>query len=687
MKIKLLMNKKRVSFAVFYLGLVCSILFPWVVSAQQDSVKRQYLDSVNVTAKKIEKPVNSTTPLQILTQEQLKALPTLNVSDVLKFFSGIMVKDYGGVGGLKTVSVRGLGAQHTAVALNGIALTDCQTGQIDLGKISLENVETIALNSGQPDDIFLPARLFASANVLNVSIRKPIFKSKKPVNICAGVTAGSFGLAIPYLLIENQLKKKSTPDDWSMASSVSIEYLTSKGDYPFVLEYGGTNDSTSNEHRENSDVKNIKAEADLFATFGEKHELDVKFFYYYSERGLPGATIFYGSASTQRLWDENTFGQIHYKYRINPKFSYQANAKFNYSYTRYLDPDYLNLSGELDNRYMQREYYISNSLLYNVVKKLSFSLSNDLFFNDMDANLVQFAEPKRFTGLTLLAGKFNSDYVKVTATLLHTFAQNWVSIGQPGANANRLTPSVSISVKPFKSELFRIRAFYKNIFRMPTFNDLYYQAVGNIKLKPETANQIDAGLTYKKYWHQHKLHLTTTADFYFNRVSNKIVAVPTKNLFIWSMLNYGQVDILGTDVNLDFSYRFLKKYEIRMFGTYSFQRSRDMTDETSKTYKNQIPYTPLHSGSSGLVVTTPWFSIFYTILISGERYTLGQNIPQNRLEPYTDQSIAVGNDFKLKKITFGIKLEMLNLADAQYEIVKNFPMQGRSFRIKLKFLW
>ncbi len=681
------MNKKRFLFAVVYVGLVWAFAFPISISAQQDSVKRKYLESVDVTAKKIEKPVNSTTPLQIVTQEQLTALPTLQVSDVLKFFSGIIVKDYGGVGGLKTVSVRGLGAQHTAVAFNGIALSDCQTGQIDLGKISLENVETIALNSGQPDDIFLPARLFASASVLNVSTQKPIFKLKKPINICAGVTAGSFGLAIPYLLIENQLKKKSTPDGWSMASSVSVEYLTSKGNYPFVLEYGGDEDSTSHERRKNSDVRTVRGEANLFTTFGEKHEIDVKFFYYNAERGLPGATIFYSTTPTQRLWNENCFGQLHYKFSINPKLSYQANAKFNYSYTRYLDPDYLNQSGELDNRYIQREYYISNTLLYNVCKKLSFSLSNDLFFNDMDANLIQFAEPKRFTGLTLLAGQFTTDYVKITATLLHTFVQNWVSIGTPGANANKFTPSVSISVKPFKQELFRIRAFYKNIFRMPTFNDLYYQAVGNADLKPETANQIDVGMTYEKYWHQHKFHFTVTGDFYFNRVSNKIVAIPSKNLFIWSMINYGRVDITGTDVNLDLSYRFMKKYEIRTFGSYSFQRSWDMTEVNSKTYKNQIPYTPLHSGSAGLVVTTPWVSVFYTILISGERFTLGQNIPQNRLEPYTDQSIAIGNDFKLKKISFGIKLEMLNLADRQYEIIKNFPMQGRSFRIKLNFLW
>ncbi len=681
------MNKKRIFFAIVCALFLWAFAFPFGVSAQQDSIKKQYLEGVDVTAKKIEKSALSNTPLQIVTQEQLAALPTLNVSDVLKFFSGIVVKDYGGVGGLKTVSVRGLGAQHTAVAFNGIALSDCQTGQIDLGKISLENVETIALNSGQPDDIFLPARLFASASVLNVSTQKPIFKLKKPINICAGVTAGSFGLAIPYLLIENQLKKKSTPDGWSMASSVSVEYLTSKGNYPFVLEYGGDEDSTSHERRKNSDVRTVRGEANLFTTFGEKHEIDVKFFYYNAERGLPGATIFYSTTPTQRLWNENCFGQLHYKFSINPKLSYQANAKFNYSYTRYLDPDYLNQSGELDNRYIQREYYISNTLLYNVCKKLSFSLSNDLFFNDMDANLIQFAEPKRFTGLTLLAGQFTTDYVKITATLLHTFVQNWVSIGTPGANANKFTPSVSISVKPFKQELFRIRAFYKNIFRMPTFNDLYYQAVGNADLKPETANQIDVGMTYEKYWHQHKFHFTVTGDFYFNRVSNKIVAIPSKNLFIWSMINYGRVDITGTDVNLDLSYRFMKKYEIRTFGSYSFQRSWDMTEVNSKTYKNQIPYTPLHSGSAGLVVTTPWVSVFYTILISGERFTLGQNIPQNRLEPYTDQSIAIGNDFKLKKISFGIKLEMLNLADRQYEIIKNFPMQGRSFRIKLNFLW
>ena len=104
----------------------------------------------------------------------------------------------------------------------------------------------------------------------------------------------------------------------------------------------------------------------------------------------------------------------------------------------------------------------------------------------------------------------------------------------------------------------------------------------------------------------------------------------------------------------------------------------------SKTYGHQIPYTPFHSGSAAVNFETPWFTVGYTIIASGIRYALGQNIPANQLDPYADQSIFISHDFNIKdKVTLGFKAEMLNLANAQYEIVRNYPMQGRSFRIKL----
>ena len=50
----------------------------------------------------------------------------------LKRFAGVQVKDYGGVGGMKTVNIRGLGAGHTGVTYDGVQVGDCQSGQVDL---------------------------------------------------------------------------------------------------------------------------------------------------------------------------------------------------------------------------------------------------------------------------------------------------------------------------------------------------------------------------------------------------------------------------------------------------------------------------------------------------------------------------------------------------------------------------
>lgn len=127
-----------------------------------------------------------------------------------------------------------------------------------------------------------------------------------------------------------------------------------------------------------------------------------------------------------------------------------------------------------------------------------------------------------------------------------------------------------------------------------------------------------------------------------------------------------------------------------LMGSYSFQKAIDMTDPESKTYRNQLPYTPLHSGSVGLTFLSKWITITYSSIISGSRYVLGQNIPQNLLSGYIDHSVSLGKEFTFRKsndvspFKLGVKLEMINITNQQYQIVKNYPMPGRNFRLKLQ---
>jgi hypothetical protein len=103
------------------------------LAAQNVADSLHQLPEVVITEKYDDREIRSSAPLQILTKQTLQNLNVLQVSDAVKFFSGVNVKDYGGIGGLKTVSVRSLGAAHTSVSYNGIPLSDAQTGQIDIG--------------------------------------------------------------------------------------------------------------------------------------------------------------------------------------------------------------------------------------------------------------------------------------------------------------------------------------------------------------------------------------------------------------------------------------------------------------------------------------------------------------------------------------------------------------------------
>ena len=663
----------------------CNLFLSTSLFAQQqrvDTARTYYIPEITVSDIYQTREVRSTAPLQIFSKDALKNLNALQVSDAVKHFAGVTVKDYGGIGGLKTVSIRSLGAQHTAVGYDGITLTDCQTGQIDLGRFSLDNVDQLSLSNGQSDNIFQPARFFASAGILNIQTLTPRFEDGKHTNISASFKTGSWGLVNPSLLLEQRISRK-----WTV--SANGEWMSSDGHYPYTLYYGNEEgDLSSREKRKNTDVQTFRAEAGLYGNFSDKEQWRLKAYYFQSSRGLPNATTFYYTHSSQRLWDKNTFIQSQYKKEFNRQWVFQTSTKWNWSYQRYLDPDYKGSTGEIENSYYQQEYYLSGSVLYRLLNNLSFSFSSDGSINTMNANLNDFAHPTRYSWLTAFAGKYVNNWLTLSASALATVIYEQADKGGSAGNHRKLSPYVSASFKPFDKEEFRIRIFYKDIFRLPSFNDLYYGETGNNKLKPENARQYNIGLTYSKDVCPFLPYLSATVDAYYNKITDKIIAYPTKNLAVWSMRNLGSVEIKGIDVTGNVSLQPCEKLRINLSGNYTYQQALDVTNsdpasEEGRTYKHQIAYTPRVSGSGQAGIETPWINFSYSFLFSGKRYVQNENIAENSMEGYSDHSISISRSFHILKTHTSVSVEVLNIANKNYEIVKNFPMPGRSVRATL----
>ena len=621
----------------------------------------------------------STSPLQMLQGDELQKINALQVSDAVKFFSGVYVKDYGGLGGLKTVSIRSLGANHTAVAYDGIALSDYQTGQIDIGRFSLDNVEMVSLNIGETDDIFQTARMQAFAGALNIVSRKPQLGSSNKYGIQAGIKGGSFGFINPSLTYSQYLNKNFT-------MQLSGEWTKTNGDYPFTQTYGQGNMSVDHK-RVNSDVDNWKLETNIFGKFGNSGDLSLKLYYYNSDRGLPGAVYYHRDPeSGERAQDENFFIQGKYIQKLSRKIDFQANAKFNFINIDYQDISNIQPGGISKSIYFQREYYLNTTFLYTVSPRLSFSWANDGSYSNFSNNFSNCIYPSRTIWQSALSGKYSDTYMTVTANLLSTYVNEDAKKGTSQPDEYNLSPYVGLSVKPFRSLPLHLRAFYKETFRLPTFGDLYFSSVSGPGLKPESARQYNLGFTWISEVSQLFPYFSVICDFYWNEIDNRIVASAKNSMFFWSIQNIGKTETKGIDTGITLHVQTGSRLKWTLTSKYTYQNVLDKT-EGSKTYNDQIEYTPHHFGSGIFGLSTPWVDLNYTLLYCGKRYFERLNREEYQMDAYTTQDVSFSRSFGLKKTNVWLSAECLNIFDKQYEVVRSYPMPGRSFRFGIKLTY
>jgi outer membrane cobalamin receptor len=606
-------------------------------------------------------------PLQVLDAADLKRLPASQVSDAVKFFSGVQVKDYGGTGGLKTVSVRSLGASYTNVAYDGIPVSDYQTGQTDLGRFSLENVKMISLQTGD-DPVFQTAQMQSLAGTLNIVTQTFSPEERAKNKLRASLKAGSFGSIHPALWFGRRISSVLSAD-------VSADYIYTKGDYPFRQTVGDNN--RTRRLRNNSDVETLKLETNLTGHFNTGGRLRLKVYAYDSDRGLPGAAIYYNDYSGERLKDRIFFTQARYTQPLHEKIDFQANAKFNFSAIHYTNDAYA--GGRFTNRYYQREYYLNATFRYTFSPKLSISWANDGTYGNFDSRLMHAKGifPARTSWLSALAGKYETASFNATAKLLNMFVRNESRPGKTLADYRHLSPYAGISVRPVRDIPLRLRAFYKNTFRLPTFGDLYYSTQPAANLKPENAHQYNAGLTFTAPVP------SLTLDVYRYAIRNKIVAVPRGSMFIWSVQNYGKVHITGIDLTLSAQAQTGTPFRWLFSGTYTYQEALNKT-AGSPNYNKRLPYTSRHSASGVAGLETPWVELNYTLLYCGKRYYGEDNRPESQLKPFVEQGVSLQRTFRWTGAELTLSAECMNLLNVQYEIVNAYPMPGRSFRFGIK---
>ena len=606
---------------------------------------------------------------QKLSGADLQALSTTSVADALKYFAGVQIKDYGGLGGLKTINVRSMGAQHVGVYVDGIRITNAQNGIVDLGKFSLSSMESVQLYNANKLDNCQSASEYASGATVYLRTRRP--------------TKDSVSVQLRRASFSTYMAKANAQFSWKGWSGfVDGEWTKSEGDYPF--RYHSEYEDTVG-RRANSDIRYGRIEGALF-----KGGFSTHLYYYDSERGCPGGIVRRLSdkyINVGREWDRDFFVQASYSQEFAGHHRVKANAKYTNEYLRYCTdyPENQN-TARVDNHYRQEDGYGALCYGYMPWTWLSLSTSYDVRYSKLRADLKRFDNVFRLDQKEVVAAQMNYNNVQAAVSMLHQHLHDFTFVHAGAADPlDRWTPAVSLA---YTLKGLTLRAWYKKIFRAPTLNDLYYTQVGNRNLQPEYTKQWNIGVE----WHStlttyhSKLNTSLQADFYQNKIENRIVCLPMKGTYTWTMLNYGQTFCRGLNATLQGHYTH-RDWRCSLLTSLTWQRDLNRTDpDDEDTYDKPICYSPeLSYTLTGII---GWRNLQFTTsyMHVGERMWSYAD-PEDILEPYNNIDMKLSYNLSLpfggRLVGAGLCLEVCDVLDEQYEHIPRYPMPGRNYKLTL----
>ena len=646
----------------------------WSLAAQEADT----LDAAAVVSVR-DRPVLK--PSEEVRLDMQAAVPQ-QVADVLNRFTGVQVKDYGGVGGLKTVNVRSLGSEHVGIFLDGIQIDNAQNMQVDLGRFSTDNLQSVSLYSGQKTARLQTAKEYAAGAAVYLHTAQPVHPDGNGGRV--RLRGGMPGMVNPSVQWDQAL----TPN---LTLRTSGEFLYSSGRYRFPY-------FDTELVRENGDIRSLRAEAMLLGAHRDG-DWRLHIYTYGSERGFPGPVIRRAMGfpfSAERQSDQDLFVQGSWNQAWTRRYATALRMKYANNYTHYCThPEKDPMAIPYDLHYRQQSGYASVAQSFAVTEGWTVDGSTDLQYNALASDVGGFVTPRRTTVTVALATRFVREKYRLAAHVVYLGAADVYKTPDAGGwsrkNAWRdaWMPSVSLSWQPLS--FLELDAFCKRTFRLPSFNDLYYSLMGNASLSPESALQCGGDVRFARKWGAWRIDARISP--YYNRVSDKIVAIPTASQFRWTMLNIGTADITGMEVKAETGWTS-GNWDLRLTGRYCFQQALDHSTPGSQTYGNQIPYIPLHSGSLSLVARYRAWVFGWDSTFTGERWSRTAAIADYHIDPWSITDITLQRTVVLPRfqgrtvppsLVFGARCD--NLFNAHYQIVQGYPMPGIQASLSIAFHW
>lgn len=596
-------------------------------------------------------------PISLIKDSMIQLMRPQQIDELLSITPGLYIQNYGGFGGLKSLSIRGTSSSQSVMMIEGIRINSLQNGMIDLSTIPVSFLQTIEITRTGSSALY-------GANAIGGAINFRMCK-KKQSTPSISIDRSSFDTYSANTSVGFQTNDIHT--------SIGLNGVSSRGNYPFLHNEFG---STTEKRRVNGDFQQFSSIISSTYSPSSNFNLSALVFGTYSERGVPGAVV-QGSIEFKnaRLREENYFVLFSATTLISSDLNNDSKVWIKKNTFQYSDPDATLLGANgLNVQYDATDIGLQSSFTQNFNKNGTLETQIETTSNTLLGYSLEDGETIQPTRKTFsVSSNYTSSVLDLLSIPMVLFTGIRYDVISDQNDA--LSPLLSLQF-PF-SDLWKLRTSYSYNYRAPSFNEMYYLNFGNQNLLSERSHSTTVGFDALLF-----SDLTLSFDLFSVHTTNLIVSVPTSPAS-WSARNIGNALSNGMEFSSSVSF-FSKK--IVLTSNATFQNVIDKT-ENSLTYSLRIPYTPTMIFSSQLISTFDDFFIGATYLYSGDRYALQGNQIESLLPYFQIVSSFVEYKVRLFPLLLHSRFQIDNLLNESYTVIRNFPVPGRSFRLNLGVQW
>ncbi len=567
-----------------------------------------------------------------------------SLADVLNKNSALFIKYYS-PGSLASTSMRGMGAQHTAILWNGINLQSCMNSILDLNLLPMFFLDKASIETGA-NAAACGNGAIAGAIILNN-------ESKENSKTYGEIGIGSFGqlnmglgagVKLKKLFLNTRLLKRQTQNDFEY-------YNFFKSDKPL-------------ERMQNNQFNQLGFMQEASLSFKNKHTLYFNYWYLETKRQLPSVM---GSSllAKEHQDDYNTLLLLKHEYKINPKTSLINKIAYTSENINYFNAFYPDAYNAAKSIVAESEFKSQLNRSLELITSINNTFQKawtDGYRPGIDRNLSSL-----FAKLTWTA---KSPKLKISFADRQMFYDSKLA---------PMTPDLGIEFQASKSIKLKSNAAYS--FRLPSFNDLYWQGGGNVNLLPEKGKKIEASIEYKLK--SFKLGLTG----FFHHVDNWIMWIPSGGAASWKASNAKEIESKGFELATEYKYLISPNSFLKFYGRYQFVVSvnTDVYGADKSLVGKQLFYTPKQTGIANVQYLFGKNRISLSSTLTGSRYSTADNNADALLKAYALYNFSLARDLYYKSFKSSIEFTVSNLMNTNYYVFENRPMPLRNYQLTFKF--